>query len=173
MRQAFRVASCTQHGALTAALPNPRCTQGETAFFPGGSAPPETNHSPQEAVIQPQGRTASQLRLSLSQEASAAQGKTKQQSADCVTRVWSQAPDVVPARWAHACQSSSDNRATGTSAFSGPARRAAASMQIQEYLLIIFYRHSQEQAPSLTITFPAPSSTVPGTEQMFNQVTNE
>lgn len=118
---------------------------------------------PRRLLSQPRGRTASQPRRSLSQEASAALGTTKRRLHDSglVT-----APDVVPARWAHACQSSSDNKATATSAFSGPARRAAASMQIQEYLLSIFSGQSQEQAPSRTITFPAPSSTVPGTEQV-------
>lgn len=125
---------------------------------------------PGRLLSQPQGRMATQPRQSLSQEASATLGKTKHRLHDSGVLT---APDVVPARWAHACQSSSDNKATATSAFSGPARRAAASMQIQEYLLSIFSGHSQEQTLSFTITFPAPSSPVPGTEQLINQMTNE
>lgn len=152
--------------ALAAALPNPRCTRGETAFFPGAPLLLKLITVPRRLLSNPRGGRHHSQNWAYRRKPVPRRGKQSNKA----QTVW---PDVVPARWAHACQSSSDNRATGTSAFSGPARRAAASMQIQEYLLSIFYGHSQEQAPSLTITFPAPSSTVLGTEQMFNQVTSE
>lgn len=69
--------------ALAAALPNPRCTHGETGFFPWGlPLLPRLTTAPRRLLSQPQGRMASQPRWSLSQEATAALGKTKRRLHD-------------------------------------------------------------------------------------------